>query len=114
MPIASPKYPFSSVALGGAPGERGDHGVYCLWDRSVILYIGRSEFGTTIQSQLIDHYARKLVPSEATHYSWELSRNPVLRQTELINEWIAATGQPPRFNTTSPSEENPDGAARVP
>jgi hypothetical protein len=92
MPIASPKYSFSAWSIAGAPA---DAGVYVLWQREELLYVGRAQ---NIRGRLLEHYARRVPPHDASHYGWEIERFAALREAELLSEWRALTGKPPRFN----------------
>ena len=85
VPIASPRYPFMRVAVIGAPD---DPGVYALYENDRVVYIGHADGrGTTIRSRLIEHLERRLAPSSATHYGWEICRLPVARAAELVREY---------------------------
>jgi hypothetical protein len=92
----SPRYQFVLATLNGAPP---DGGVYILWHNEVTLYIGHvGANGHTINSLLMEHYLRQRQPSDATHYSWEICREPAARAAELIREYQAANKEPPRWN----------------
>ena len=95
MPIASPRYPFTRGALAGAPA---DPGVYALFDNGELVYVGRAEPPSGIQARLLEHFFALREPSEVTHYSWEICRDPATRQTELIREHERRHVLPPRFN----------------
>ena len=89
------RYRFSRIVIAGAPD---DAGVYTLWDDEEAVYHGRAEGGSaTIRSRLLEHfYADK---SRATHYSWELCRDPAAREAELLAEHRQAFGRLPRLNS---------------
>ena len=94
--LASPLYRFTASMISGAPG---DPGVYALWDKDELIFIGRADgHGATIQSMLMEHYGGKIEPTSATHYSWELSRNPAAREAELLRNFEARYQRRPRHN----------------
>jgi len=99
MPFNSKiRYPFVSWAVSGAPK---DPGVYALWREGELIYYGIAHGdGATIQSRLLDHLAGRanLCTADATHYSWELSRDPVRRERELLLEHEAQASCLPRCN----------------
>ena len=95
MPIASPRYPFIRGALEGAPA---DPGVYALYDNGELVYVGLAQPPSGIQARLLEHFFALREPSEVTHYSWEICRDPATRQTELIREHERRHVLPPRFN----------------
>jgi hypothetical protein len=86
------RYRFSRVVLGGAPHEPG---VYTLWQHEEVIYYGRAHGGATLRSRLLEHFEAGV---EATHYSWEISREPVARERELLSEFRRAFGRLPRLN----------------
>lgn len=47
-------------------------GVYMLWDRDVLLFVGHASAPETILGRLMDHYCGRARPAQATHCSWEL------------------------------------------
>lgn len=91
-PEPSRRYKFNRIVIAGAPNERG---VYALWQREELIYYGRALGAATIRSRLMEHYASKL---DATHYSWEISRQPVARESELLREYRVTFGRLPRLN----------------
>ena len=97
MPIASPRYAFSALMVAGAPP---DPGVFALWEEDELICYGRAlGNGTTIQSRL-----RELLmtgagcTARATHYSWEITLNPRVREAELLREYEKTHGRLPRCN----------------
>jgi hypothetical protein len=97
MPIASPRYAFTAVMVGGAPP---DPGVFALWENDELIYYGRAlGQGATIQSRLREHLeAGESCTSPATHYGWEITSNPRAREAELLREYERAHGRLPRCN----------------
>jgi hypothetical protein len=89
----SRRYRFTRIVIAGAPE---DAGVYALWDEEEVVYYGRAEGGAGIRSRLLDHYYQGL--PRPTHYSWELCRDPGMREAELLREHALRFGQPPRHN----------------
>ena len=97
MPIASPRYAFNAVMVAGAPP---DPGVFALWERDELIYYGRAlGGGATIQSRLREHLeSGEHCTSGATHYGWEISSNPRVREGELLREYEKSHGRLPRCN----------------
>jgi hypothetical protein len=91
------KYQFTRIVLAGAPNESG---VYALWKNDELIYYGRASGETTIRSCLLQHYQLKV---DATHYSWEMCRDPSQREAELLREHEELFGQSPRLNAGSAS-----------
>jgi len=89
------RYRFTRIVLLGAPA---DAGVYALWDGEELVYYGRAAGGTTIRARLLDHLEGRLPLTSASHYSWELCRDPAAREAELLAEHLRVFGRPPRFN----------------
>jgi hypothetical protein len=97
MPIASPRYAFTATMVSGAPA---DPGVYALWENDEIIYYGHARGqGATIQSCLKAHLERgHACTAGATHYGWEISANPPVREAELLREFERAHKKLPRCN----------------
>lgn len=91
-PAPSRRYKFHRIVLAGAPSEPG---VYALWQGEELIYYGRALGDATIRSRLMQHYNDGV---DATHYSWEISREPVSRESELLREYQEAFGRLPRLN----------------
>lgn len=89
------RYKFHRIVLAGAPAEPG---VYALWHEEELIYYGRAFNGATIRSRLMEHYEKRV---DATHYSWEISREPAARETELLREFKQAFGRLPRLNAAA-------------
>ena len=47
-------------------------GVYLLWDREVLIFVGHAPAPQTILERLMDHYCGRTRPAQATHCGWEL------------------------------------------
>jgi hypothetical protein len=91
------RYRFKRIVISGAPE---DAGVYALWDGEEVVYYGRADGGaSTIRSRLLDHYYE--AARRATHYSWELCKDPVAREAELLREHERAFGRAPRYNASA-------------
>ena len=96
--VPSRRYRFTRIVISGAPQSAG---VYALWDGEELIYYGRTEGGnetegSTIRSRLLDHhYSGEL---RATHYSWEVCKDPAAREAELLREHESKFGRPPRDN----------------
>jgi hypothetical protein len=95
MPIASPRYPFRREMILGAPD---DAGVYALFFEDELIFFGHAIGAGTIQMRLIAHLARLLDPSTATHYAWEICRDPERRAAELIREYERHFRRSPQHN----------------
>jgi hypothetical protein len=101
VPIAKTRYPFSTKMIAGAPK---DMGVYALWRDQRLLYVGRALGGSsTIFSRLEEHMSGALCDCsrQATHYSWEIVTQPIVRELELLQEQRNAAGQLPPCNLHS-------------
>jgi hypothetical protein len=85
---ATRRYRFSRIVIAGAPD---DAGVYALWEEEELVYYGRG----TIRSRLLEHLERRV---RATHYSWELCKDPAAREAELLREHERTFGRVPRYN----------------
>ena len=84
MALASPKYPFKQAVVFGAPD---DPGVYALYFGDHLLFIGIARGRThveTIRSQLLAHLAGELKPAFASHFKWEITRDPESRVAQLL------------------------------
>ena len=82
-------------------GAPDDIGVYALWRNDQLLYIGRAMGGSiSIQSRLLEHLSGACCACsrEATHYSWEIVMQPVVRELELLQEVLRAAGEVPPCN----------------
>jgi hypothetical protein len=97
------RYRFTRTVIAGAPD---DAGVYALWDGEELIYYGRaggkgSGEGATIRSRLMDHYQGRVdaQTKRATHYGWELCKDPVAREAELLREHQRQFGKLPRLNS---------------
>lgn len=98
MPIASPRYALTQIMVAGAPN---DPGVYALWENHELIYYGHARGeSATIQSCLRQHLAGTGVcTSGATHYGWEISSNPPLREAQLLREFERQYKRLPRCNS---------------
>jgi hypothetical protein len=86
------RYRFSRVVVAGAPAEPG---VYTLWQGDEVIYYGRAQGEATIRSRLLEHLEAAV---GATHYGWEISREPAARESELLQQYRQAFGRLPRLN----------------
>lgn len=87
--------------IDGAPK---DMGVYALWRNQQLLYIGRALGGaSTIASCLDEHMRgdRCDCSRQATHYSWEIVLQPIVRELELLQEQNLQRGGLPPCNQHS-------------
>jgi hypothetical protein len=97
MPIASPRYALTQIMVAGAPA---DPGVYALWENDELIYYGHARGESfTIQSCLKEHLGgRNPCTRGATHYGWEISASPPLREAELLREFERMHKRLPRCN----------------
>jgi len=86
------RYRFSRVVVAGAPAEPG---VYTLWQGDEVIYYGRAQGEATLRSRLMEHLEAAV---GATHYGWEISREPAARENELLQQYQRAFGRLPRLN----------------
>jgi hypothetical protein len=102
VPIKSRiRLPFALVNVRRAPADRG---VYALWERDGLIYYGFALGGeVTIKSSLKDHRLGLFgsCTARATHFSWEVCRNPIRREAELLKEYRLGHGMLPRCNRKS-------------
>ena len=98
MPIASPRYALTPVMVSGAPD---DPGVYALWENDELIYYGHARgAAATIQSCLRQHLAGgNACMTSATHYGWEISGDPRVREAELLREFEQTNKRLPRCNS---------------
>ena len=98
MPTGPKLFPFTAVLVAAAPEQAG---VYTLWQDGEAIYIGCAlGSGTTIRSRLVDHFWGREgeCTRQATHYSWEIARDPAVREAELLREHQARFVRAPRCN----------------
>jgi hypothetical protein len=105
MPIASPRYPFTQAAIAGAPD---DPGVYALFQDQQIVFYGIAVGVATIHSRLLAHLSGTIHPAQATHYAWEIARDPERKRAELLAEHEVLHGRAPIFNRDI--AQPPDGS----
>jgi hypothetical protein len=74
-------------------------GVLALWEDDELIYVARTAGSSTIRAHLREHLERRNPCSRgATHYSWELSLRPSVREAEIIAEHLERFGALPRCN----------------
>ena len=90
------RYRFTRTVIAGAPDEAG---IYALWDGEEVIYYGRGP----IRTRLLDHFYGRVdeLTRRATHYGWELCKDPAAREAELIAEHRRVYGRPPRLNVAA-------------
>ena len=95
MAILEKKWPFAASIVAHAPDETG---LYALWQDNEIIYLGRALGG--IKTALTRHLDGRggACTRTATHYSWEISLWPSLRESEVLLEFMAANKRRPRCN----------------
>ena len=96
MPIRNPKYRLTRAMVSGAPREAG---IFALWEGDELIYFGRASPGATIRQRLEEHLEQRCeCTTRASHYSWELSLRPELRELDLLREFSAQFGRLPKCN----------------
>ena len=68
--MSEARRPFTPAEVMYAPAVAG---VYLLWDREALIFIGEARSPDTVLSKLMDHYCGRAKPSNATHCGWEIS-----------------------------------------
>lgn len=93
----SEHHAFNASNVNRAPAEAG---VYALHEGQELIYIGRSKGeSTSICSRLKDHLAgREEGTSVATTFCFEVCSNPVTREMQLLDNYVAKNGRLPRCN----------------
>lgn len=96
MPLPEKKWPFTRVNIEYAPE---DPGVFILWERDEVIYIGRAT-RSTIKAELLAHQdgAAGACTMKATHYSWEITMLSHAREAALLQEFRAEFERAPRCN----------------
>ena len=96
MAIFEKKWVFASSVIEHAPDEPG---VFALWQAGELIYVGRAAVGG-IRRALLEHIKGRhgACSLGATHYSWEISLWPSLRESEVLADFIAAHKRKPRCN----------------
>ena len=95
MPTNTARHRFTTWQISGAPLERG---VYVLWIKDEPIYVGATRGEASIRSCLQEHYARRVRPYDATHFTWEISRDPAAREAEVVAGFRIANSRLPRCN----------------
>lgn len=101
MSINVPRWRFTQSMIQDAPDWKG---VYVLWSRDVPLAVGHARGeGDSIRSRLLAHFSRATSAGMArvTHYSWEICRDPLKREAELVEELGLARRAPVEKRETS-------------
>jgi hypothetical protein len=86
MSITVPKWRFIEAMIADAPDTRG---VYVLWSNGAPLAVGHARGGAdTIRSRLVAHHMHAGAGElgDVTHYSWEICRDPLAREAELVDK----------------------------
>lgn len=92
MPIRSPRWFFAAALVLAAPETPG---VFELWDNDEMVYVGATRGP---RESLRRALAREMELHDATHFSWEITWRPAVRERELLDEYLAQHARPPRFN----------------
>jgi len=90
------RYPFAAYAIAAAPDEPG---IYILWERNELTYIGSSAGDATLRSILLEHLVHPAkCPCRPTHYSWRLARQPKFAEYLLLKDHLERFQTLPRCN----------------
>jgi len=86
------KWAFTASMVADAPEHAG---LYALWRDDRLVFLGRADGGSdTIRARLAAHLERALRDHERpgererapTHYSWEITTEPRLREAQAMAE----------------------------
>jgi|SRR5581483_4112162 len=93
VPLLSRKWPYLDYVVRSAPT---DAGLFALWSGEELLFAGIAASG--IRGELLRHFRGDVSPitKNADHFSWELSREPEKRLKEVLAQFHAINGRPPR------------------
>jgi hypothetical protein len=94
MAIRGPKWFVIAALVTMAPDTPG---VFQLWEDDELVFVGSTR-NSTLRTQLV----HELLESrrEATHFSWEITYDPVARENELLAEFELEHHRRPRFNSS--------------
>ena len=97
MSVSGNTYSFSDRYISSAPTGKG---VYSLHKGGETIYIGKAESEGGIRARLQAHMRgdEGHCTIQATTYRYELHRNPVAREEELLLEYRYAHGRLPLCN----------------
>ncbi|MFC2069290.1 hypothetical protein ACFLTP_09855 [Chloroflexota bacterium] len=106
MGINAPFYPFTDNGIEMATTLDG---VYCLYDGSETIFIGKGEGEEGIQGRLKLHQAgfESYCTMRATYYNYEICSDPYHLEIELLTEHKNLFGKLPRCNNIIQSYSNP-------
>jgi hypothetical protein len=88
------KWAFNQTNVEHAPD---DPGVYLLWEGDEVIYIGQVRNGS-IRATLLRHLAGALgaCTTSASHYSWEITLSPSVREAQRLAEFARKYQRAPR------------------
>jgi hypothetical protein len=97
MPVNGDSYEFSLDSINITSSGKG---VYSLHKGGETIYIGRADCIGGIRRKLQAHLSgdEGQCTQQATSYRFELKRNPVIREEELLLEYKFAHGRLPLCN----------------
>lgn len=100
MPMDSFRFTFNRPTIDTVAPDKP--GVYSLYLNGNLIYIGSSE--VSIRDRLRSHHAGNegSCTQGASEFNYDLSRAPVARERELLEEYQAANGRLPRCNELIP------------
>ena len=107
------RWRFTRSMIEDAPEWKG---VYVLWSHDKPLAVGHARGGSdTIRSRLLSHFSHAAAPGmgEITHYSWEMSADPVRREAEVVEQLglLRRSPAPERAKPTPANTEWPERAS---
>jgi hypothetical protein len=92
--LRGPKWLMLAALVWLAPDTPG---VIELWDGDELVYVGATRReGETLRSELVRQLSGQA--GDATHFSWEISFEPLARERELLAEFERVHHRLPRFN----------------
>ena len=97
MPIRGKLRRFTDKNISNSPR---DIGVYVLYERGELIYIGKGDGENGIRSRLQSHKRgdEGRCTQRATSYKRERSKKPLARETYLLKEYYKKHGKLPRCN----------------
>src|SRR5262249_43705515 len=92
---------FSGEDIQNVPEESG---IFCLFQDRDLVYIGRTAPRTGLRTEL-EHALRMAMAEDiaASHFTFELTRNPKTRAAEELRDYYETWGRLPIYNRPHPS-----------
>jgi len=83
MALRAKRWMFTRPLVQDAPEHAG---VYALWSGERLVHLGCAQGSQTLRDKLLGHLRSGGPEARATHYSWEITREPLARLHELAGE----------------------------